>query len=66
MTPCAAGPHRTYWTDDGGYPVGKSKGGPGQTWTLTAGKPTTQTQTDPVKAIALTGLFGPIASLIGS
>ncbi|MFK0235324.1 hypothetical protein [Streptomyces vinaceus] len=56
---------RTYWTDDGGYLVGKSKGGPGQTWTLAAWKPPSR-QADPVKAIALTGLFGPIADLLGS
>ncbi|MFI8266595.1 hypothetical protein [Streptomyces sp. NPDC085665] len=56
---------RTYWTDDGGYLVGKNKGGPGQTWTLASWKPPAP-QSDPVKAIALTGLFGPIANLLGS
>ncbi len=57
---------RTYWTDDGGYLIGRNKGGPGQTWTLTAWNHRTQTQPDPVKAIALTGLFGPIAGLLGN
>jgi len=55
---------RTYWTDEGGSLVGRSKGGPGQTWTLATWKPS-QTQRDPVKAVALTGLFGPIAGLLG-
>ncbi|MFD6891415.1 hypothetical protein [Streptomyces sp. NPDC059957] len=58
---------RTYWTDEGGFLVGKSKGGPGQTWTLAPWKPPiAQTQHDPVKALALTGLFGPFASLFGN
>ncbi|MFF3416008.1 hypothetical protein ACFYW9_15135 [Streptomyces sp. NPDC002698] len=30
---------RTYWTDEHGILVGKDKGGPGQTWTLTLWKP---------------------------
>ncbi|MFD5144597.1 hypothetical protein [Streptomyces sp. NPDC058401] len=57
---------RTYWTDEGGYLVGETKGGPGQTWTLTAWKPAPRTQSDPVRDIALTGLFGPLAGLFGS
>ncbi len=56
---------RTYWTDEGGSLVGRSKGGPGQTWSLAAWKPT-EAQPDPVRAVALTGLFGPIAGLLGS
>ncbi|MFB7053475.1 hypothetical protein ACFCXT_10175 [Streptomyces vinaceus] len=57
---------RTYWTDQDGFLVGKSKGGPGQAWTLAPWKPTARTQHDPVKAIAYTGLFGPVAGLLGS
>ncbi|MFD8795121.1 hypothetical protein [Streptomyces vinaceus] len=52
--------------DQDGFLVGKSKGGPGQAWTLAPWKPTTRTQHDPVKAIAYTGLFGPVPGLLGS
>jgi hypothetical protein len=57
---------RTYWSDEGGYLTGKVKGGPGQSWTLTAWKPPAGIPHDPVRAIALTGLFGPAAGLFGS
>ncbi|MFJ9079471.1 hypothetical protein ACIRO3_30175 [Streptomyces sp. NPDC102278] len=57
---------RTYWTDEAGYLVGKSKGGPAQAWTLAAWKPAQTQQPDPVRAIALTGLFGPIAGFLGN
>ncbi|MFD6875696.1 MULTISPECIES: hypothetical protein [unclassified Streptomyces] len=56
---------RTYWTDQDGFLVGKSKGGPGQSWTLAPWKPA-ETPSDPVQAIALTGLFGPLAGLLGN
>ncbi|MFF9818738.1 hypothetical protein [Streptomyces sp. NPDC014006] len=54
---------QTYWTDAGGYLVGKTKGGPGQTWKLTPWKPAPETRTDVGDAV-LTGLFGPFAGLL--
>ncbi|CAM5359535.1 hypothetical protein SAVIM338S_01342 [Streptomyces avidinii] len=54
---------RTYWTDENGYLVGKSKGGPAQTWTLAPWKPAPP-EPD-MSAVALTGLFGPLSGLLG-
>ncbi|QRV25867.1 hypothetical protein I6J39_00160 [Streptomyces californicus] len=53
---------RTYWTDDDGRLVGKTKGGPGQKWTVTPYKE----PADKVNGedIFLTGLFGPLASIL--
>ncbi|MGW6568432.1 hypothetical protein [Streptomyces sp. NPDC054975] len=55
---------QTYWTDEDGRLVGKNKGGPGQTWTLAPWKPSPQA-TDPVRAVVLTGLFGPLGVIFG-
>ncbi|WP_097967596.1 hypothetical protein [Streptomyces sp. or20] len=55
---------RTYWTDEDGRLVGKNKGGPGQTWTLASWKPTAPAA-DPVRAVTLTGLFGPLGIVLG-
>lgn len=49
---------RTYWTDENGFLVGKDKGGPGQTWTLTQWKPPAP-QPNMARALLFTGLFGP-------
>ncbi|MEW2139531.1 hypothetical protein AB0892_23605 [Streptomyces sp. NPDC005409] len=57
---------RTYWTDRSGLLIGKDKGGPGQAWTLAPWTPRAETQSDPVRAIALTGVFGLVAGFFGS
>ncbi|MER5880648.1 hypothetical protein ABT119_32595 [Streptomyces sp. NPDC001910] len=54
---------RTYWTDRGGELVGERKGSPGQTWTLAPWKPAPPAP-DPGRALALTGLFGPLGAII--
>ncbi|MFE2330252.1 hypothetical protein ACFXD5_41190 [Streptomyces sp. NPDC059385] len=51
---------RTYWTDENGILVGKNKGSPGQTWTLTPWKRTPEESPNLLRAILLTGLFGPL------
>ncbi|GAB2722689.1 hypothetical protein [Kitasatospora kifunensis] len=56
---------RTYWTDEDGRLVGKSKGGPGQTWTLASWTPPAPTS-DPGRPILLTGLFGPVGVAVGN
>ncbi|MFE3618440.1 hypothetical protein, partial [Streptomyces anulatus] len=56
---------RTYWTDHNGQLVGKHKGVPGQTWTIAPWKPTPAQAESDVSAILLTGLFGPIGSVLG-
>ncbi|MFF5809484.1 hypothetical protein [Streptomyces sp. NPDC012746] len=56
---------RTYWTDTDGYLVGRPKGGAGQTWSIVKWTPTKpKPGTSPTDA-ALTGLFGPIANILG-
>ncbi|MFE6498238.1 hypothetical protein [Streptomyces sp. NPDC057748] len=55
---------RTYWTDQDGVLVGKSKGGSGQTWTVAPWKPSPKAP-DPARAIILTGLFGPLGVALG-
>ncbi|MGW0411241.1 hypothetical protein ACWDZX_08070 [Streptomyces collinus] len=55
---------RTYWTDEGGYLVGKPKGGPGQTWSIKPWTPSKSAGTSR-SDIALTGLFGPISRALG-
>ncbi|MEU2835301.1 hypothetical protein ABZ667_43150 [Streptomyces lavendulae] len=54
---------QTYWTDAGGYLVGRPKGGPGQTWSIVKWTPTPPTPN--YTAVALTGLFGPLGALFG-
>ncbi|MEU9488013.1 hypothetical protein AB0D83_30975 [Streptomyces decoyicus] len=44
--------------------VGKSKGGPGQSWTITSWKPAPKSP-DLTRAVILTGLFGPVGAAIG-
>ncbi|WP_282694952.1 hypothetical protein [Streptomyces sp. CC208A] len=54
---------RTYWTDEGGSLVGKSRGGSGQTWTVAPWQaPEPRPDLTP---LAVTGLFGPIAAALG-
>ncbi|MFD9687927.1 OmpH family outer membrane protein [Kitasatospora sp. NPDC059088] len=53
---------RTYWTDKDGSLVGKTKGGPGQTWTIAPWTPTPPpAKMDAASALMLTGLYGPVA-----
>lgn len=55
---------QTYWTDAGGYLVGRPKGGPGQSWSITAWTPTPEPDTN-LGAVTLTGLFGPLNKFLG-
>ncbi|WP_236239819.1 hypothetical protein [Streptomyces sp. CC228A] len=51
---------QTYWTDAGGYLVGRPKGGPGQTWSIVKWTPTEPEPGTNLSETALTGLFGPL------
>ncbi|WP_331721605.1 hypothetical protein OG725_36610 (plasmid) [Streptomyces sp. NBC_01213] len=53
---------RTYWTDDDGRLVGKAKGCPGQKWTIAPYKE--PAKTPDVPDLFLTGMFGPLASIL--
>lgn len=55
---------RCYWTDDNGYLVGKNKNGPGQTWTIEPWTPPARIDRADVGGALLTGLFGPLASVL--
>ncbi|MFQ6146452.1 hypothetical protein ACLMNJ_25835 [Streptomyces seoulensis] len=56
---------KTYWTDDDGHLVGKAKGQPGQKWTIAPyEEPAKAPAQDGIADILLTGMFGPIASIL--
>ncbi|MFF0490584.1 hypothetical protein ACFYTQ_16315 [Nocardia sp. NPDC004068] len=55
---------RTYWTDAGGFLVGRPKGGAGQSWTIAPWSPPS-TSDNRTGAILGTGLFGPLGGLMG-
>ncbi|MFK0238195.1 hypothetical protein [Streptomyces vinaceus] len=53
---------QTYWTDDDGQLVGKSKGHPGQKWKIAPYKAPAKPPVD-AEEVFLTGMFGPIGSI---